>query len=43
MGIIIAIVVVALVVIVASRSFHSIGAAQVGLVSKRFAFRKPTI
>src|SRR3954447_4988876 len=40
MGFIIAIVVVALVVIVASRSFHSIGAAQVGLVSKRFAFRK---
>src|SRR4051812_8223870 len=40
MGFIIAIVVVALVVIVASRSFHSIGATQVGLVSKRFAFRK---
>ncbi len=36
---IVAIVVVALVVIVAYKSFHSVGAAEVGLVSKRFAFR----
>src|ERR1043165_73618 len=40
MELIIGIVVIALVVIVAWKSFHSIGAAQVGLVSKRFAFRK---
>jgi len=33
-------VVVALVVIVVLKSFHTIGAAEVGLVSKRFAFRK---
>src|SRR5438105_9580935 len=38
--IIIVIIVVALVVIVVWKSFHSIGAAEVGLVSKRFAFRK---
>ena len=40
MELIIGIVVIALVVIVAWKSFHSIGAAQVGLVAKRFAFRK---
>jgi regulator of protease activity HflC (stomatin/prohibitin superfamily) len=34
------IVVVALVAILVLKSFHSIGAAEVGLVSKRFAFRK---
>src|SRR5436190_19813464 len=38
--IIIVIVVVALVVIIVWKSFHSIGAAEVGLVSKAFAFRK---
>src|SRR2546430_17522244 len=38
--IIIVIVVVALVVIIVWKSFHSIGAAEVGLVSKRFAVRK---
>src|SRR4051794_9546507 len=40
LDIIIVIVVVALVVIVGWKSFHSIGAAEVGLVSKRFAVRK---
>jgi regulator of protease activity HflC (stomatin/prohibitin superfamily) len=38
--IIILIVVAAIVVFVVWKSFHSIGAAEVGLVSKRFAFRK---
>jgi uncharacterized membrane protein YqiK len=38
--IVVGIIVVALVVIVVWKSFHSIGAAQVGLVSKRFALRK---
>lgn len=38
--IIVGIVVIALIVIVVWKSFHSIGAAQVGLVSKRFALRK---
>src|SRR5829696_10394804 len=38
--VIIGIVVIALVVIVVWKSFHSIGAAQVGLVAKRFALRK---
>src|SRR5256886_14798605 len=38
--IIIVIVVVALVVIIVWKSFHSIGAAEVGLVAKRFAVRK---
>jgi uncharacterized membrane protein YqiK len=38
--VIIGIVVIALVVIVVWKSFHAIGAAQVGLVAKRFAFRK---
>src|SRR5256885_8646111 len=38
--IIVVIVVVAIVVFVVWKSFHSIGAAEVGLVSKRFAFRK---
>jgi regulator of protease activity HflC (stomatin/prohibitin superfamily) len=37
---IVALVVAALVVIVVYKSFHSIGAAEVGLVAKRFAFRK---
>ena len=41
-GLIAIIVVVALVVIVVLKSFHSIGATEVGLVSKRFAFRKLT-
>ena len=40
--IIIGLVVIALVVFVVWKSFHSIGAAQVGLVAKRFAFRKLT-
>src|SRR4029079_15762246 len=40
LDIIIGIVVVAIVVAVVWKSFHSIGAAQVGLVAKRFAFRK---
>ena len=39
-GVIAIIVVVALVVIVVLKSFHSIGSTEVGLVSKRFAFRK---
>jgi uncharacterized membrane protein YqiK len=38
--IIVVIVIVAIVAIVVWKSFHSIGAAEVGLVSKRFAFRK---
>jgi regulator of protease activity HflC (stomatin/prohibitin superfamily) len=38
--VIIGIIVIALVVIVVWKSFHSIGAAQVGLVAKRFAVRK---
>lgn len=40
MEIIVGVVVLAIIVIAIWRSFHSIGAAQVGLVSKRFAFRK---
>ncbi len=41
MGVVVVIViVVAIVVFVVWKSFHSVGAAQVGLVSKRFAFRK---
>jgi regulator of protease activity HflC (stomatin/prohibitin superfamily) len=40
--IIVLIVVIALLVFVAWQSFHSIGAAEVGLVAKRFAFRKLT-
>src|SRR6187399_3205832 len=39
-GIIVIIVGVVFLLFVAWRSFHSVGAAQVGLVSKRFAFRK---
>jgi regulator of protease activity HflC (stomatin/prohibitin superfamily) len=39
---IVGIAVAAVVVIVVLKSFHSIGAAQVGLVSKRFARRKLT-
>ena len=39
---IVVVVIVALIVIVAYKSFHSVGAAEVGLVSKRFAFRKLT-
>src|SRR5690349_10692271 len=42
MGIIIGIAVAVIVVFVVWKSFHSIGAAQVGLVSKKFAFRKLT-
>ncbi len=38
--IIVVIVVVAIVVLVGWKSFHSIGATEVGLVGKRFAFRK---
>lgn len=38
--IIVALIVAAIVVVVVWKSFHSIGAAQVGLVSKRFALRK---
>ena len=38
--IIVVIVVVAIVVFVGWKSFHSIGATEVGLVGKRFAFRK---
>lgn len=38
--IIVLLVVAAAIVFVAWRSFHSIGAAEVGLVAKRFAFRK---
>src|SRR4029078_12147089 len=40
LDIIIVIFVPAIVVSIVWKSFHSIGAAQVGLVSKRFAFRK---
>jgi regulator of protease activity HflC (stomatin/prohibitin superfamily) len=41
MGVVVVIVIlVAIVVFVVWKSFHSVGAAQVGLVSKRFAFRK---
>ncbi|MFN8027741.1 MAG: hypothetical protein U0W40_15690 [Acidimicrobiia bacterium] len=40
--IIVLLVVVALIAFVAWNSFHSIGAAEVGLVAKRFAFRKLT-
>ncbi len=39
-GLIAVIVVVVLVVAIVLKSFHSIGSAEVGLVSKRFAFRK---
>jgi regulator of protease activity HflC (stomatin/prohibitin superfamily) len=39
-GLIAIIVVAALVVFAVFKSFHSIGATEVGLVSKRFAFRK---
>jgi regulator of protease activity HflC (stomatin/prohibitin superfamily) len=39
-GVIAIIVVAALIVIVVLKSFHSIGSTEVGLVSKRFAFRK---
>ena len=39
-GVIVIIVVVVLIVAIVLKSFHSIGAAEVGLVSKRFAFRK---
>src|SRR5438876_348905 len=38
--IIILIVVAAILVIVVWKSFHSVGATEVGLVGKRFAFRK---
>ncbi len=39
-GIIVVIVVVVLLLLLVWKSFHSIGAAEVGLVTKRFAFRK---
>ena len=39
-GLIVGVVIVALIVMVALKSFHSIGALQVGLVAKRFGFRK---
>jgi regulator of protease activity HflC (stomatin/prohibitin superfamily) len=39
-SLIVIIVVVALVVIFVLKSFHAIGSTQVGLVAKRFAFRK---
>ena len=42
MEVIVGIVVAVLVVIVVLESFHSIGAAQVGLVAKRFGLRKLT-
>jgi len=42
MGFIIGIVVVVAIAFVVWRSFHSIGSAEVGLVAKRFAFRKLT-
>src|SRR6478609_10319691 len=38
--VIIGVIVIALIAIVVWKSFHSIGAAQVGLVAKRFALRK---
>src|SRR4029077_11550357 len=40
LDIIIVIVVVAIVAFVVWKSFHSVGATEVGLVGKRFAFRK---
>src|SRR3954470_18752065 len=40
LGIIIVIVVVAIVALFVWKSFHSVGATEVGLVAKRFAFRK---
>jgi uncharacterized membrane protein YqiK len=40
--IIVVVAVVVLIVFTVWRSFHSIGAAEVGLVAKRFAFRKLT-
>ncbi len=39
-GLIVIIVVVALVAVIAWKSFHSVGATEVGLVGKRFALRK---
>jgi uncharacterized membrane protein YqiK len=39
-GIIVVIVLVVLLLILVWKSFHAIGAAEVGLVAKRFAFRK---
>jgi len=39
-GLIVGLVLVALILLVALRSFHSIGSLEVGLVSKRFGFRK---
>src|SRR6478609_5400562 len=38
--VIVGVIVIALIAIVVWKSFHSIGVAQVGLVGKRFAFRK---
>src|SRR5438034_11443974 len=39
-GLIVGIAIAVIVVLVILKSFHSIGAAEVGLVSKAFAFRK---
>jgi regulator of protease activity HflC (stomatin/prohibitin superfamily) len=39
-GVIVIVVVIVLIVSIVLKSFHSIGAAEVGLVSKRFAIRK---
>ena len=39
-GLILGIVVVVLIVLIAFKSVHSIGALEVGLVSKRFGFKK---
>ena len=37
---IVGVIVVVIVVFVVWKSFHSVGATEVGLVAKRFAFRK---
>src|SRR6476646_5146060 len=39
-ALIVILIVVALILVTLLKSFHSIGASEVGLVSKRFAFRK---
>jgi len=39
-AVIVAVIVVVIVVFVVWKSFHSVGATEVGLVGKRFAFRK---
>jgi uncharacterized membrane protein YqiK len=40
MVLIIVVIVVVAILFVAWKSFHSVGATEVGLVGKRFAFRK---